>query len=100
MERKLAPLLSAGPGSELALDEFVAFLQIGAAETDGHFTGFDDDRYLAPAVGMFQHARETLVVFQHIDILERNFAAGEILTGSRSIGSKILAEDENAITDH
>jgi hypothetical protein len=49
---------------------------------------------------MFQHARETLVVFQHIDILERNFAAGEILTGSRSIGSKILAEDENAITDH
>ena len=71
-----------------------------AAETDGHFTGFDDDRYLAPAVGMFQHARETLVVFQHIDILEGNFAAGEILTGSRSIGSKILAEDENAITDH
>jgi len=49
---------------------------------------------------MFQHASETLVVFQHIDILEGNFAAGEILTGSRSIGSKILAEDENAITDH
>jgi hypothetical protein len=42
---------------------------------------------------MLQHAREAVVILEHVDILEGNLAPGEILTGSRSVRSEILAED-------
>jgi hypothetical protein len=32
-------------------------------------------------------------VFQYIDVLKRNLSAGEILTGSRSVRSKVLAKN-------
>ena len=60
----------------------------------------DDHRYLAAAIRMFKHAREALVILEHVDILESNFAPGEILTGSRSIGSEILAKDKNRFAGH
>jgi hypothetical protein len=65
------------------------------AETDGHFTGLNNYRYLAAAVGVLQHSRQAGCIFEHVNVFERNFSAGEILTGSRSIGSKILAEDKH-----
>jgi hypothetical protein len=55
---------------------------------------------LAAAIRMLEHARETLVVVEHIDVFERNFAPGEILTGSRSIGSEILAKNKNRFVGH
>ena len=64
-----------------------------AAESNGGLAGLDDHGYLAAAIGMLQHAREAVVILEHVDILEGNLAPGEILTGSRSIRSEILAED-------
>src|SRR5688500_18757775 len=71
-----------------------------AAETDGNLAGLDDHRYLAAAVRMLQHTRQAGVIFEHVDVFERNFSPGEILTGSRSIGSKILAENKNWFGAH
>jgi hypothetical protein len=70
------------------------------AETYGDLAGLDDYRYLAAAIGVFQHTRQTGVIFEHVDVFERNFSTGEILTGSRSIGSKILAEDKDCFAAH
>jgi hypothetical protein len=69
-----------------------------AAEPDCDFAGFDDDRDLSTAVGMLQHALQAGAVFENIDVFERNLSAGEILTGSRSIGSKILTENKNLLS--
>jgi hypothetical protein len=71
-----------------------------AAETDGHLAGLDDHRYLAAAVRVLQHTGQAGVIFKHVDVFERNFAPGEILTGSRSIGSEILAEDKDGFVAH
>lgn len=71
-----------------------------AAETNGDSAGLDDHRYLAAAIRMLKHARETLVILEDVNILESNFAPGEILTGSRSIGSEILAKDKNRFVGH
>ena len=71
-----------------------------AAEADGHLTRFDDDRYLAPSLGVFEHAFEAAVLFQNVDILEGYLAAGEVLTGPRSIGSKVLAKYQNGVRRH
>jgi hypothetical protein len=49
---------------------------------------------------MLKHARETLVILEDVNILESNFAPGEILTGSRSVGSEILAKDKNRFVGH
>ena len=70
------------------------------AETYGDLAGIDDYRYLAAAIGVFQHTRQTGVIFEHVDVFERNFSTGEILTGSRSIGSKILAENKHGFAAH
>jgi len=43
---------------------------------------------------------ETFFVFQHIDVFEGYLAAGEILTGSRSIRSKIFAKNQDRIRGH
>ena len=67
----------------------------GAAEADGHFTVLDDHGYLAPAIGELRHALEAGIVCQDVDIVERHFAPGEVRTGSRSKGSKVLAVDRN-----
>src|SRR5262249_28417533 len=52
------------------------------------------------STGIFEHAPETFLVFQHVDVFEGYLAAGEILTGSRSIRSKIFAENQNGIRAH
>ena len=64
-----------------------------AAIADGDFACFHDHRNLAAAVGNFQHALQARWVFKHVDILERNLATGEIRTGSRGVGSKVLAKN-------
>lgn len=66
-----------------------------AAEADGDLTVLDDHRNLAPAIGELPHALKAGVVFQDVDIVERHFAPGEVRTGSRSKGSKILAVYRN-----
>lgn len=66
-----------------------------AAEADGDFSGFDDDRHLAPAVGKLEHARKRLVVFEDVEILMRSFTARESLPGSRGVRSEIFSEDKN-----
>jgi hypothetical protein len=71
-----------------------------AAETYGDLAGFDDHRYLAAAVGVLQHTCQAVVILEYVDILEGNFSPGEILTGSRSIGSKILAKDKDGFAGH
>jgi hypothetical protein len=42
---------------------------------------------------MLEHPLEAILVFEHVDVFKGNLAAGEILTGSRSVGSKIFAEN-------
>ncbi len=64
-----------------------------AAETDGDFARLDDNGDLPAAFGDGQHAVETGRVFEHVDVIEWDLSAGEILTGSRGIRSKVLAED-------
>jgi len=65
----------------------------GAAKADGDLAILDDHRDLAPAIGQLPHALKAGVVFQDIDIVEGYFAPGEVRTGSRSKGSKVLAVD-------
>src|SRR5512143_2177454 len=67
----------------------------GAAEADGHLAILDDHGNLSPAMGELHHALETSVVFQDIDIVKRNFAPGEVRTGSRSKSSQVLAVDRD-----
>ncbi len=67
----------------------------GAAEADSDLTVLDDHGNLAPAIGELPHALETGIVFQDIDIVEGHFAPGEVRTGSRGKGSKILAVYRN-----
>jgi len=60
------------------------------AEADGNSTCLNDNRYLAPAVRILEHLLEAMEIIEHIDISEGNFTAGKILTGPRSIRSKVL----------
>ena len=59
----------------------------GAAEADGNFSRFDDNRHLAAAFGKLQHAGESLVIFEHVEVLEGNFPAGIGLPGPGRVGS-------------
>jgi hypothetical protein len=63
-----------------------------AAETDGDFAGFDDNRYLAAAFGKLKHLLQPGFVFQDVDILMRNLATGESLPGPGRVGSEIFSE--------
>ena len=65
-----------------------------AIEADANLARVDDDWYAAPAVGQFQHAFKPGIVFEHVDVIERYLAPGEVRTGSRSVLSKILSEDD------
>jgi len=65
----------------------------GAAEADRNFTSFDDDGNIAAAIGQLQHSRETLLVFEHVDVLERDFAAGISLPGARGVRSEVFSKD-------
>ena len=67
----------------------------GAAEADGDFAAFDDDGHVTAALGQLQHLLKSLVVFEHIDVLERDFTAGKGLPGARSVRSKIFSKDKN-----
>jgi hypothetical protein len=67
----------------------------GTAEADRNFTGFDDDGNIAPAIGKLQHSCKALLVFQHVDVLERNFATGIGLPGARGVGSEVFPKDKN-----
>jgi len=66
-----------------------------AAETDGDFAGFDDNRYLAAAFGKLKHLLQPGFVFQDVDILMRNLATGESLPGPGRVGSEIFSEYQN-----
>ena len=63
------------------------------AKADGDFARLHDNGDLPAAFGDCQHAIETGRVFKHVDVIEWNLSTGEILTGSRRVGSKVLAED-------
>jgi len=71
-----------------------------AAKADGNVFCVDNHGHLTPSTGIFEHAPETFLVFQHVDVFEGYLAAGEILTGSRSIRSKIFAENQDGIRAH
>jgi hypothetical protein len=70
------------------------------AEPDGNFTGFNKDRYLPPAVGMLEHPLQSIVVLEDVDVFERNLSTGEVLAGSRSIGTKIMTENQHFFYRH
>jgi hypothetical protein len=65
-----------------------------AIEADTNLAGVDNHRNAALAVGQFQHAFKAGIVFQDVDVFEWNLAPGEVRTGSRSVLSKILSEDD------
>jgi hypothetical protein len=67
----------------------------GTAEADGYFSGLDDDRDLAPAIGEFQHPDKRLIVFEHVQVLDGDFAAGEGLPGPGGVGSKIFSKNNH-----
>ena len=67
----------------------------GTAEADRNFTGFDDDGNIAPAIGKLQHPCKALLVFQHVDVLERNFPTGVSLPGARCVGSEVFPKNQN-----
>ena len=67
----------------------------GAAEANGYLAILDDHGNLPSAIGEAHHALEPGVVFQDVDIVKRNFAPGEVRTGSRSKGSQVLAVYRN-----
>jgi hypothetical protein len=67
----------------------------GTAEADRNFTGFDDDGNITPTIGKLQHSCKALLVFQHVDVLERNFATGISLPGARGVGSEVFSKDNN-----
>jgi hypothetical protein len=69
-------------------------------ETNSDCARFDDHRYLAAAIRMLKHTGETFIVLENVDIFESNFAPGEILTGSRSIGAEILPKDQHGFAGH
>jgi hypothetical protein len=71
-----------------------------AAEADGHFARFNDDRYLAASLGVFKHLIEAAGLFQNVDILEGYLAAGEVLTGPGSVGSEVLAKNQYGVRRH
>jgi len=66
-----------------------------AAEADGYFAGFDDDRHLTAALGEFEHLFQARFVFQDVDIFMRNLTAGEGLPGPGRIGSELFSEYQN-----
>jgi hypothetical protein len=71
-----------------------------AAEANSDFARLDDYRDMATTLGIAQHLLEAFLVFQDIDVIERNFPAGEVLTGSRGVGSKILSEYQYFLACH
>jgi hypothetical protein len=64
-----------------------------AAETDGNLASLEDDRHLAPAVSQLQHALQSLLVGQDVDVIKRNLTAGVVLPGAPGERSEFLAED-------
>jgi hypothetical protein len=48
---------------------------------------------LASTVGQLQHALQSLLVGQDVDIIKRNLAAGVILPGAPGVRSKFFAKN-------
>jgi hypothetical protein len=67
----------------------------GTTEADRDLTGFDDDGNIAAAIGELQHSCETLLVFQHVDVLDGDFAAGVSLPGARRVRSEVFSKDND-----
>lgn len=70
------------------------------AKPDRYFAGIDDNWYLPAAVGILKHPLQPVIIGEDVYIFEWNSTAGEILTGSRRVGSKILSENDHAIGRH
>ena len=64
-----------------------------AAEADRYLAGLNDYGDFSSSVGEPHHAFQAGLVFQYIDVFEGNLSAGEVLTGSRSVWSKVLAKN-------
>ncbi len=69
----------------------------GAAEADGHFAVLDDHRHLAPAIGMLQHFRQRIIVFEHVAVFEANLPSRESLPGRGGIRSKVFAKNYDGV---
>ncbi len=71
-----------------------------ASEAYRYLAAFDDNGNLAPVVGISQHTAQPFFIFEDIDVVEGDLAPGVFRTGSRSIGSEILPEDQNLVRCH
>ena len=71
-----------------------------AAEADSEFAAFDDHRNMPAALGQAEHSLQAIRIFEDIDIIEGDLATGEILTGSRGIGSKVLTVNLSFFVRH
>jgi hypothetical protein len=50
---------------------------------------------LPSSIGQLEHPLESLLVFEHVDILVWNFAPRESLPGCGRVGSKVFAENDD-----
>ena len=66
-----------------------------SAEADRHLAAFDDHRNLALVAGDGEHFFKPLRIAQHVDIFEGDFASRVVLTGTPSVLSEVLPEDQN-----
>jgi hypothetical protein len=51
---------------------------------------------LPSSVGQLEHAFESVLVFEHVDVLVWNFAPRESLPGSGCVGSKVLTKNNDS----
>ena len=71
-----------------------------AAEADCDRSGIDNYGYLSPTPGIRQHTGQSVLIFENVDVLVRNFTAREVRTGLRCVGSKILSEYQHRLFGH
>jgi hypothetical protein len=50
---------------------------------------------LPSSIGQFEHPLQSLLVFEHIDVLVRNFAPRESLPGCGRVGSEVLTKNND-----
>lgn len=91
---KVRPYIFRRPAPPVGLDFS------GAFEADGDGLAFDDHWNLAPAFGNLQHPFQTGFVFEHVDVFKGDLAAAESLTGSGSVGSEVLPENQHLVRSH
>ena len=62
------------------------------AESDGDFSGFDDDGN-PTAAGEADHSVQFFRVTTDVDVVEGDFSTRVVLTGRGRVGSGVLSED-------